>query len=100
MSADVQKAKVWLASHGFDPDDERNVEWLTAAFRKVADQPPITPDACLPSPDCSCPCHTPGIEMSHVVACCNGPITPIPSGGGRGGADARGSDGPYDGTDC
>lgn len=42
----VQKAKAWLTSMGFDPDDERNVAELAAVFRSLAaraDRAPITP---------------------------------------------------------
>lgn len=31
---------------------------------------------CVPS-GCQCPCHTPGMGVAHLVACCDQPPAPI-----------------------
>ncbi len=36
----------------------------------------MTTGGCVPS-GCHCQCHTPGITVAHLVACCDQPPAPI-----------------------
>lgn len=56
--------------------DADSVESTIEPVATTEVEAPAFTERCLPSPYCGCPCHTPGMQTSHVVACCYGGVLP------------------------